>query len=82
MIDIKNLEDINSNGLNTKNTKNMNKNFSSFDFKIKGFDNMNLNILPSINGLNGLNTGLNNNHNNIKYNLINSNNFLGNVNNI
>ena len=79
---IEDLEDINSNGLNTKNTKNMNKNFSSFDFKIKGFENMNLNILPSINGLNGLNTGLNNNHNNIRYNLINSNSFLGNVNNI
>ena len=76
---IDDLEEINTKGMNNKNVKNMNKNFSASDFKIKGFENMNMNILPSINGIN---TGISNNHNNIRYNLIGNINFFENINNI
>ena len=76
---IDDLEEINTKGMNNKNVKNMNKNFSASDFKIKGFENMNMNILPSINGIN---TGISNNHSNIGYNLIGNINFFENINNI
>ena len=76
---IDDLEEINSKGMNNKNIKNMSKNFSASDFKIKGFENMNMNILPSINGIQ---TGISNNHNNIRYNLIGNINFFENINNI
>ena len=76
---IDDLEEINSKGMNNKNIKNMSKNFSASDFKIKGFENINMNILPSINGIQ---TGISNNHSNIRYNLIGNINFFENINNI
>ena len=76
---IEDLEEINSKGMNNKNIKNMSKNFSASDFKIKGFENINMNILPSINGIQ---TGISNNHSNIRYNLIGNINFFENINNI